>query len=302
MTPTAISLITLSAFSHAFWNLLGKRRQPSVAFFLVANGTAAVCLIPVLIWNHQLVSQISWGVWGLIAVTGIFQAIYFSGLAAAYQRGDMSLAYPLARAVPVLLIVGVNFLMGRSYQIGAGGMVGMVLVAIGCIILPLPEFKQFRIEHYLTAVCLFALVAAVGTTGYTIVDDVALRSLRSLPQQNAGVGGTTLTYMALEALSITVMLSVVMLFRRQDRIALAQTWADHRLYAGTAGLIIVATYGLVLTSMAYVTNVSYVAAFRQLSIPIGAVLGLTIQKEKGQLPKLVGIGVVFIGLILVGLG
>jgi len=93
-----------------------------------------------------------------------------------------------------------------------------------------------------------------------------------------------------------------MLFRRQDRIALAQTWADHRLYAGTAGLIIVATYGLVLTSMAYVTNVSYVAAFRQLSIPIGAVLGLTIQKEKGQLPKLVGIGVVFIGLILVGLG
>ncbi len=302
MTPTAISLITLSAFSHAFWNLLGKRRQPSVAFFLIANATAAVCLIPILIWNYQLVAQISWGVWGLIAATGVFQAVYFGGLAGAYQRGDMSLAYPLARAVPVLLIVAVNFAIGRSYQIGAGGLVGMVLVAIGCIILPLPDFKQFRLEHYLTAVCLFAMIAALGTTGYTILDDLALRSLRALPQQNAGVGGTTLTYMALEALSITLMLSAVMVVRRQNRAALAQTWADHRLYAGTAGLIIAATYGLVLTSMAYVTNVSYVAAFRQLSIPIGAILGLTIQKEKGHLPKLVGIGVVFVGLILVGLG
>ena len=63
-----------------------------------------------------------------------------------------------------------------------------------------------------------------------------------------------------------------------------------------------ATYGLVLASMAYVTNVSYVAAFRQLSIPIGAVLGLTIQREPRYLPKIIGIVIVSVGLILVGVG
>jgi uncharacterized membrane protein len=63
-----------------------------------------------------------------------------------------------------------------------------------------------------------------------------------------------------------------------------------------------ATYGLVLASIAYVTNVSYVAAFRQLSFPIGAMLGFTLQQEPRYLPKVLGIVVVSIGLVLVGIG
>jgi uncharacterized membrane protein len=62
------------------------------------------------------------------------------------------------------------------------------------------------------------------------------------------------------------------------------------------------TYGLVLAAMAYVSDVSYVAAFRQLSIPIGAVLGLTLQQEPRYQPKIIGIGVVSVGLVLVGIG
>ena len=68
------------------------------------------------------------------------------------------------------------------------------------------------------------------------------------------------------------------------------------------GIAIMATYGLVLAAMAYVSNVSYVAAFRQLSIPIGAILGITLQHEPRHRPKLIGIGIVSIGLILVGIG
>ena len=39
-------------------------------------------------------------------------------------------------------------------------------------------------------------------------------------------------------------------------------------------MIITGAYGLVLAAMAYVPNVSYVAAFRQMSIPLGAILGV----------------------------
>jgi uncharacterized membrane protein len=53
--------------------------------------------------------------------------------------------------------------------------------------------------------------------------------------------------------------------------------------------------------MAYASNVSYIVAFRQLSIPLGALLGVWVQKEPAGLPKLLGVGVVFGGLILVGL-
>jgi uncharacterized membrane protein len=62
------------------------------------------------------------------------------------------------------------------------------------------------------------------------------------------------------------------------------------------------TYGLVLASMTYVTDVSYVAAFRQLSIPIGALFGIVLLKEQCPAPKLLGILIISIGLILVGIG
>jgi len=53
-------------------------------------------------------------------------------------------------------------------------------------------------------------------------------------------------------------------------------------------------------SMNYVSNVSYVAAFRQLSIPLGAIFGMAFLKEPRHLPKIVGIAVIFVGLVLVG--
>ncbi|MFZ2095115.1 MAG: hypothetical protein WAV05_00625 [Anaerolineales bacterium] len=42
------------------------------------------------------------------------------------------------------------------------------------------------------------------------------------------------------------------------------------------GLLIIGSYDLVLAAMEYADNVSYIAAFRQLSIPIGAILGILI--------------------------
>jgi len=54
--------------------------------------------------------------------------------------------------------------------------------------------------------------------------------------------------------------------------------------------------------MNYVRNVSYVAAFRQLSIPIGAVLGMALLKEQRYLPKVLGVVTIFVGLVLAGMG
>ena len=68
--------------------------------------------------------------------------------------------------------------------------------------------------------------------------------------------------------------------------------------AAITGIGIFLTYTIVLVSMNYVSNVSYVAALRQLSIPIGALMGIVLLKEPPFLPKLIGIGTIFIGLVL----
>jgi len=67
-----------------------------------------------------------------------------------------------------------------------------------------------------------------------------------------------------------------------------------------AGILV--TYALVLISMGYVTNVSYVVAFRQLSIPIGLIFGILFLKEHSCGPKITAVVLLFAGVVLVGLG
>lgn len=53
--------------------------------------------------------------------------------------------------------------------------------------------------------------------------------------------------------------------------------------------------------MGYVTNVSYIQAFRQLSLPIGLLLGILILKERATFQKIAGLALILTGLFLVAL-
>ena len=302
MTTIAVALIVASAFMHASWNFVSKRHNPSLAFFFITAVSAAVIMSPLLIVHRQTLPLIPSFVWALILATGIAQTIYFFGLAGAYKQGDISLAYPLARALPVLLIAAISLVLGRGADIGRVSLIGMVLITLGCIVLPLTHFHKMRPRDYLNIVTLMALIAAIGTTGYTLIDDQALRQLRDASTIELSNSQVTLLFISLQTISTAVMLGLGTMFYRPERKQLRRVLKNRSLITTglVTGVVIMATYGLVLTSMAYVSNVSYVAAFRQLSIPIGAVLGLTLQREPRYLPKLIGIGIVSVGLILVG--
>lgn len=69
-----------------------------------------------------------------------------------------------------------------------------------------------------------------------------------------------------------------------------------------AGAGIYVTYSLVLLSMAFARNVSYIVAFRQVSIPLGTLIGLTILRERRTAPRIIGSALVFAGLVLVAFG
>ncbi len=302
MTWTAAILILISAFTHAGWNLIGKRQNPSLAFFFLGGIAAAAVVSPAFLLYGDMLGHVPLVGWVLVLATGAVQLVYYTGLAGGYRRGDISLVYPLARALPVLMVAGVNLALGRGNQIGDVALAGMVLVAAGCLLLPLATFR--RVRGYATPVTLFALVAAVGTTGYTVIDDTALRLLRDIEAVGFNVTRVTLLYIALQTTSSTVMLGLGTLLLAPERRRLVQILGSRTraLSSLTTGVIIVATYGLVLAAMTFVSNVSYVAAFRQLSIPIGAVFGLTLQREPRYRPRILGIAIVTVGLVLVGVG
>lgn len=302
MTLIAILLLLVSAFTHAAWNLIGKRRYPTSAFFLLANIVGAVCLTPVLLYKWRTLLLLPACVWCLLGGTAIFMALYYVALAGAYRAGDMSIAYPLARSSPVLVVTVVTLILGRGGQVSWQCVIGILLVVGGCFVLPMKRFGEWRIRNYLNATCLLALLAAVGTTGYSIIDDEALRRLRALSCAQLTAVDASVLYISLEAWACTIALGVFVMIRSVGRSDLLYVLRTGKKEATLTGVGIYLTYTLVLISMSFVSNVSYVVAFRQLSIPIGAVLGVIVFREPRHIPKFVGIGIMVIGLILVGTG
>lgn len=302
MSLTAIILLIVAAVTHAGWNLLTKRQQPSASFFLAASMVGTVALFPLLIIHRNKLSEFPPEVWALLVITGCFMAVYYWSLAGAYQSGDMSIAYPLARSSPIIVVSVVMLVLRRTDQISIQCILGIVLVVGGCFLIPMQRFADIRLRNYLNATCMLALVAAFGTAGYSMVDDEALRQLRNVFGGRLNTLSITLTYACLQALSSSLWLAILIGSRHTGRLSFRQVMRASKKTAILTGIGIYGTYALVLTSMAFVKNVSYVVAFRQLSILLGVGFGIMIMKEPPYRPKLVGVSIMFIGLILVGLG
>ena len=302
MTILAISLLTLSAFIHASWNLIGKRAGSTTVFFFIATFSSALVFLPVLFIFRNDLKEVPSEFWLLLALSGIFQAIYYISLAEAYRNGDLIVAYPLVRALPVLMIAFVSLVLGRGERLTYWGFLGMILIALGCLALPLRSFQAAHLRQYWQRIHLLAVLAAIGTTGYTIIDDTSLRLLRGLPEVKLENLQVAFLYIELETIAAAITLLAVTVIHPIERLE----WQLLRKYswtqAATSGILITAAYLLVLISMAYVRDVSYVSAFRQLSIPFGALFGIFIQKEKPYPPTIAGITCITTGLILVGIG
>ncbi len=297
MSVAAIILVSISAGVHALWNLAGKRQNPSAAFFLIAALFAALITLPLVSIYRGAFRQIPLEVWGLLLATGVCQAGYYIGLAGAYQRGELSVAYPLVRALPVLLIALVSLGLGKPFSLT--GALGILAVAGGCLIIPLPSFRAFNRRAYLNGGTGLAVLAALGTTGYMLIDNQALATLRALPGSGLDPTSSTLLFLALENLVTVLLLGGYVSLAASERKRLGATWRTGWRGAAGTGFLITGAYGLVLAAMAFADNVSYIAAFRQLSIPLGAALGFLIQKEPAVPPRLVGIGILTLGLVLI---
>ncbi len=301
MSITAVILLIISAATHAGWNFISKKEHPTQAFYLVANTIGVICVLPILLILRHQVHLIPASVWFFAILSGFFLAAYLQALAGAYRSGDISIAYPLARALPVIFVIIITLLLGERKPLGSWFFLGTLLVVGGCIVLPMQAFREFRLSNYLNLCCWLAVLSALGIAGYTVVDDIALRQLRGLPGAPLKPVNGTLIYMVLEGVFCSLWQSLFVIFDSGERRSLTEVLHDYKGAAAITGVGIYLTYGLVLISMNYVTNVSYVATFRQLSIPLGALFGMVLLKEPRYNPKIVAIVVISVGLIIVGL-
>jgi drug/metabolite transporter (DMT)-like permease len=300
MTLLCIILIASSAIMHASWNLICKSQNPSAAFFLVSTTASILVTSPLTFYYLPIIAKFPTSVWILLLTTGFVQAIYYTCLGNAYKLSEISIAYPIAKALPVLFVPAVTIALSLGKQLTPMAIFGMLLVCIGCIILPMPSFRSISWKQLCNKSFIFIFGAALATTAYTVIDSEALKRCHEI--NLAGYIPIAIAYLALENILIEIFLIPYIFTNKSERLILAKMIRKNMLrYPLICGVVCTVSYLQVLLAMTMANNVSYIAAFRQLSIPLGAVLGIVILKESFTHPKLSGISLIFLGLILVGL-
>lgn len=299
MTVTAFFLILLSVLLHAGWHFLAKSRNPVPALFLLVSGSAFLAtLIP------ALCAGVDYGAlparfYIYVFCGGASGALCSTGLSIAYRHSGVSFAYPLARAVPVLLTALVTVVFGIGLRPSAAALGGMGLIFLGCLLMPLKKFSGFRLSNYLNPALGGVLLAALGTTGYTIFDSEGIRLVNEYGHTGRIAGAVA--YSNLRELVLFSLLCLSILVRKRNRADFNRELFRHwEPYAG--GVAAAAAYILVMLAMGEVTNVSFVQAFRQMSLPVGVLLGVLILKERITRPELTGLILLLAGLVTVALG
>ena len=297
MTFIAFILILLSAILHAAWNLIAKKTTMTVPFYTILCIMGALLWLHVQFWTPVAVWQLPLNFWYMIAGTITADVLYCFSLVLIYRKMEMAAAYPMMRSLPILLTALSTAAFGIGSAIGWIRGIGFITVFTGALLMPLKNFSQMKISTYFDRKMFYVLMAACGTTGYTIFDSQGIKIIRSLYQDVSSVK-ISLTYYSTRTLLLATTLCICCCFMAEARKVFKEYWHNHNFYPVLAACCSSSTYILVLIAMNYVTNVSYVQVCRQLGLPIGMLAGIFILKEKSTVTKWVGVSIILTGFAI----
>jgi drug/metabolite transporter (DMT)-like permease len=207
--------------------------------------------------------------------SALFEIGYLTTLAAGYGRGDLSVVYPLARgSAPVLVVVVSAGLLGAATS--AAELVGIVVVATGVMLV-----RGFR-RPGSRSVIVLALVCGACIAGYTIIDAHGIDRAGALPYLWLVLALTALGYVPLVA-------------RMRGTAALRSAFRPATLLAGA---LFVAAYLLVLAALR-LAEPGPVAAVRETSVVMAAVLGYLVLREPVTRARAAGAAVVVAGVAVI---
>ena len=285
MTGAAIGLVLVSALLHATWNFFNKGSPDRWAFFVAQGAMTAACYLPLALWAWPA-DGIDAAGWVWIVASAAAHAGYAVYLLKSYDAGDLSIAYPLSRTAPIL-VVGWDLLTARAH-LSAVGVFGALLAGLGAVTLQVPALRSrggravFR-EH----VTRYALITAVFIALFTIFDKQGVRSVPPLVfLYLVGLGEFSL---------IGWRLGGEVLPR-----ALREARANTRAVVFTA-LLGPFSYLLILWVLR-TAPASYVLGLRQTSIVFGVLLGRFVLGEGETAYRLAGAAIITVGSVLIAAG
>lgn len=292
VTAFEISLVLVSALLHAVWSASIKSSRNPLGFNLLqlAPPLIAACLLP--IWISP--ADIPLEVWGIVAGTGIFHGLYFYWIARAFETGELSVVYPIARSAPAFLPLVAVPLLGETISLRGG--LGIAVVVVGMWAVQSEGFTTTRsAQRGVSRGVGFALLTLVASIGYSICDKAAMARLAVAPW-DAPIPPAAVYYVLLSASGALVFAPLAL--RRVPLAALRDLARTEMRAACFAAAISFISYGLILQALR-TAPVSYVVAVRQTSILFAIAIAALRWGERPTRLRLFGAFATMIGVALV---
>jgi drug/metabolite transporter (DMT)-like permease len=287
MSGLALSIVLMSALLHAVWNYCTKKSLRKVVFVWWALLAAIFLFFPMFLYWFP--SSISLPGWYCIFASGLLHTIYFGLLGSAYERGDLSLVYPICRGSGPLFVPIFAMILIHEH-VAPLGAAGIVLVVSGIYTINLQSFSARAFLQPFIALrggaSLWAMFTGVAITLYSLVDKV-------------GVGQVfPPVYLYLMLVVNWVALSAYVVPRQ--RAWIKREWIVNWKTIFIVGFLSNFTYLIILFAM-QISKVSYVVAVREVSIVFSAAIGVLWLGERNARQKLIGAVIITCGVILIGL-
>lgn len=264
-----------AAFLHALWNALIKIGTSKVGTMVILSvieipiGLAVIAVSPPI-----NAAAIPW-----IIAAGCTHFAYKFFLTYAYDRGDLSRVYPIARGAAPMVVALVGAMMlpdavsGRQY-------VAIAVLGLGILMMARGVFSSGEDRRLLP----FALGSAAATATYTMIDGMGAR-----------ISGAPAAYVAWVFVADGLIFTLGMLALRGTSVLPR----DRRAWS-LGAFASLASYGAYAVSIWAMTiaPIAVVAALRETSILFAVLIGWIVFGEKMSGEKALAAGVIVAGVLL----
>lgn len=277
MTTVAVGLALGAAVLHAAWNIRLKSAADPLRVAAVAVPLGTLLLTPFIAeaWLATGRPGLPWQAWALAALAGFVELMYFHALSNAYQRGEISAVYPVARGTAPLLAAFVG-LVALNEHLTTIQLVGVAVLIAGIWLVRPPGPADAPLLTGRSALPP-ALLTGILIATYTTIDRLGVRLGPFWLYAWAHFAATSLWLLP---------------------------WARTGLVSEAlpVGVLSVGAYGLALTALS-LAPLALIAPLRESGVVLVALWGVIRMGERDKAPlKLSGAAAVLAGAALLAVG
>jgi drug/metabolite transporter (DMT)-like permease len=303
-------LVLLSAVMHATWNAMVKVERDRLTAFALIHGTGVVLGALVVAWAPPLRPE----AWWYLGPSVVLQTAYIGLLMLAYQAGDLSQVYPIARGsaplgvtllaalggapMPPLLIAGVSAVSVGILSLAwrterhsghpTGTSAGARAATNG-----LSSGARGGVPHSARAwlPIAYALALGLNIAAYTVLDSHGVRA-----------GGSPLAYggWIFILYGLPWMAAALLRSGRRGQLRLRRLEPRHWVLALGAGSLCFAAYLIVVWALR-LAAAAPVSALRETSVIFAALIGTVLLKEPLGVRRVIAALVVAAGIVMIRL-